>query len=73
MRRFDFNKLPIDVKDKIEDIQWSMGDDDMRFGIIGQVDLNDNWVFVEDYSHTQGFKNKQELIDMVRYQTKRIK
>lgn len=69
MKMFGLNSLPADVKEKIDSIVWG---DDFIDDIIGQVNLNDDWVFIDDESHIQGFSSRQDLIDMVRNDTRKV-
>ena len=65
MRRFDINKLPVDVLEKIYDIYWNDGetfDEDT----LGEVWLEDEYVFEFDGSHCTTFDSRKELIDVVR-------
>lgn len=67
MKKFDIKKLPKDVAQKIESIEWNVGDFDED--VLGQVALKDGWVFFEDYSHIATFRSKTDLIEIVRYET----
>ena len=64
MRRFDINKLPKEVREKISDIQWAIDGEDMR-GLQGQVNLKDEYEF-DTGGHIEGFENRADLIEMVK-------
>ena len=61
---FKLEKLPKDVKEKIEDIEFLSGEEFMGF-----VNLKDGWVFDWDESHIASFDSRNDLIDIVRYST----
>ena len=64
MRRFDINKLPKEVREKISDIQWAIDEEDMC-GLQGQVNLKDGYEFIMG-GHIEGFENRADLIKMVK-------
>lgn len=59
---FKLEKLPKDVREKIFSIEFVNDEEDL----MGFVNLNDNWAFEWDGSHVERFKNKTDLIDIVR-------
>lgn len=65
-RRFNINKLPKQYRDMIEEVIWNDGefDDD----ILGEVWLKDGWQF-DDESHCNVFTDRQDLIDLLKYET----
>ena len=67
-RSFDFNKLPKDVKEKVELIVWNCGD--FTDDIMGEVYLFDGWVFNDGLDcHNCAFTSRKDLIELVRYCT----
>ena len=69
-KRFNINQLPKEVREKVHDIVWNEGD----FGedILGQANLNDEWVLSDNYSHIFTFTSKKDLINIIKYEvTKR--
>ena len=64
MRRFDINKLPKEVREKISDIEWAVDEEDMC-GLAGQVILKDGYEFIMG-GHLEGFQNRTDLIKMVK-------
>lgn len=64
-RRFDVNKLPKDVREKIDSINFvedgEMADDET----IGECWLKDGWLF-DGETHYATFTSRQELIDDIR-------
>ena len=70
-QRFNLSSLPNDIREKIQDIQWNIGDfqDEKTLGL---VNLTDEWVFTDDYSHIKNFKSKTDLIKLIRKETKKV-
>ena len=64
---FKLENLPKDVREKIHDIVATPNEEE----IIGIVNLKDGFVFKWDDSHVTGFTSRQDLIDIVRTDTKK--
>lgn len=65
MKKFDINKLPKDVLEKIESIDFNE-DGFLDEGVLGEVWLKDGWKFYYDDSHYAQFDSRVELIDVIR-------
>lgn len=64
MRRFDINKLPKNVREKIDLIEWQDGT--LNEDLAGLVYIKDGWCIDVDGSHTEGFTNRTDLINFIR-------
>ena len=60
MKTFNIEKLPKEIKEKINDVWFVSGEPE----IIGFVDLKDEYEF-DFEGHTTGFTSRQDLIDIV--------
>lgn len=59
---FKLENLPKDVREKIQDIEFTPEEDE----VMGFVNLKDEWVFDWDGSHIEGFESRKDLIEIVR-------
>lgn len=64
---FKLQNLPKDVREKIHSIDFTPEEEH----IIGFVNLKKGWVFDWDDSHVEGFSSRQDLIEIVRYSTRK--
>ena len=66
MRKFDINKLPADVLEKVLEISFDengfLNEDEM----LGEVWLDEGWMFYYDGSHYGQFSNRKDLIELIR-------
>ena len=67
-RRFNVDSLPKWAKDKIESIDWA---DDLIDDLVGLVNLKEGYCFEWDGSHVEGFRDKKDLLDMLKYEVVR--
>jgi len=58
---FKLKDLPKDVREKIDKIVFVKGEN-----YLGEVYLDDGWVFEWTETHISNFDTKEELIDIVR-------
>ena len=63
MKKFDIDKLPNDVKEKIDFIEWQDGT--LNEDLAGIVYLKDGWCSFDDCSHVIGFENRIDLIEIL--------
>lgn len=64
---FKLEKLPKDVREKIHDIDFTPNDN-----VMGFVNLKDGYEFEYDGSHVEGFESRNDLIELVRWNTKKV-
>lgn len=64
-RRFDVNKLPKDVLNKIDTVNFVGTGEMADENVLGEVWLKDGWVF-DGTSHYATFYSRQSLIDDIR-------
>ena len=66
MRKFDINKLPADVLEKVLEISFDedgfLNEDEM----LGEVWLDEGWMFDYDGSHYGQFESRKDLIELIR-------
>ena len=65
MKKFSIEKLPADVREKIDFIEWNdYGDFDEN--LAGICWIKDEYELYDDGSHITGFENRKDLIDTIR-------
>lgn len=70
---FKLEKLPKDVYEKVEAIEFYDDWEREDTGNMGIVYLEEGFVFEFDESTTAGFENRKDLIDLVRCQVVEVR
>lgn len=66
MKKFSIEKLPSDVKEKIEFIEWNENEE-FDEEVCGQVWLKEGFVFGNDESSVSTFDDRSDLIALIRW------